>query len=219
MQKALISWSGGKDSALSLYRIQRSGYLPSFLLTTITEDYDRISMHGVRTQLLEKQASSLGLTLEKVLISKEGGNEEYEFRLRKVLEKSLASGVSSVVFGDIFLEDLRAYREKNLARLQMNGIFPIWKEDTRSLAEEFIKLRFRAIVTCVDTKFLDKRFAGRIYDEDFLSEIPDDVDPCGENGEFHTFVFDGPNFSKPVKFKKGIMVLRDGRFFYCDLIP
>ncbi len=220
MEKVLVSWSGGKDSAMSLYEIQKDRrYEVSALLTTVTQGYDRISMHGVRNELLEQQASSIGFPLEKVFISKESSNEEYEFKMRELLERYLSMGISSVVFGDIFLEDLRRYREDNLARLKMTGIFPIWKKDTARLAKKFINLGFKTIITCIDSKVLDKKFAGRMFDERFLSEIPRGIDPCGENGEFHSFVFDGPIFKRGVNFKKGEIVLREERFYYCDLIP
>ena len=189
------------------------------LLTTLTEDYDRISMHGVRSILLEKQANSLGLPIEKVYLSKNSSNEEYEASMREVLQRYLTFGVSSVVFGDIFLEDLRKYREDNLSKIGMKAVFPIWKRDTTELAHEFIDLGFRAVITCVDSNVLDKIFVGRLFDEQFLSELPANVDPCGENGEFHSFVYDGPIFQKRVSYKKGGVNLRDDRFWYCDLIP
>jgi uncharacterized protein (TIGR00290 family) len=219
-KKAIVSWSGGKDSALALHEfLKNKDYEISALLTTVTEGYDRTSMHGVRRVLLEEQINSLGFSLEKVFISKNTSNEEYESKMRDTLQKYKNAGISSVVFGDIFLEDLRKYREKKLSRAGMDAIFPIWKRDTTELARTFIKLGFKAIVTCVDSKLLDGKFAGRIFDEEFLSELPSSVDPCGENGEFHSFVYDGPIFQKGIGYKKGEVVLRDKRFYYCDLIP
>ena len=218
-ERAIVSWSGGKDSALALYEILRSGKLKiEALLATITEDYGRVTLHGVREALVEKQAEALGLRLEKVFIPKECPNEEYEARMLNVLTKYFEDGVSFVVFGDIFLEDVRRYREENLSRIGMKGIFPLWGKNTRELAWKFIGLGFKAIVTCVDSKALDKSFIGRIFDEKFLADLPVNVDPCGENGEFHSFVFDGPIFRRPVDFRVGETVLR-GNYYFCDLIP
>jgi len=218
-KRVLVAWSGGKDSAMALYELQKQhDYEIVALLTTVTEDYDRISMHGVRRTLLEKQAESMGLQLEKVYITKNASNQEYEMKMKDALIKYKTRGVTVVAFGDIFLEDVRRYREANLSKIGMEAIFPIWGRDTTELAQKFIELGFKAIVTCVDSKFLDKKFVGRIYDDRFLCELPPSVDPCGENGEFHTFVFDGPIFRKRVEFKVGEIVLRDGRFYFCDLI-
>jgi uncharacterized protein (TIGR00290 family) len=218
-EKVLFTWSGGKDSVLALYEIQkRDDQEVVALLTTLTEGYDRISMHGVRSILLEHQANSLGLPIEKVYISKNSSNEEYEAKMREVLQKYLTGGVSSVVFGDIFLEDLRKYREDNLSKIGMKAIFPIWKRNTVELARGFIDLGFKAVITCVDSNVLDKAFVGRLYDQQFLSELPSTVDPCGENGEFHSFVYDGPIFEKRVSYTKGEIVFRDNRYWYCDLM-
>jgi uncharacterized protein (TIGR00290 family) len=216
-EKVLLSWSGGKDSALAFHEIsQDQRYEIVGLLTTVTEDYRRISMHGVREALLEQQARSIGLPVSKVLISKNGSNEEYESQMKEVLLKFQQSGVSAVVFGDIFLEDIRKYREGNLARVGMKGVFPNWKKD--NLPQTFIYSGFKAIVTCVDAKALDKKFVGRLLDEEFLDELPASVDPNGENGEFHSFVFDGPIFQKKIDFILGEVVHRDG-FYFCDLEP
>jgi uncharacterized protein (TIGR00290 family) len=220
MKKVLLSWSGGKDSVLALHVLQRAGaYEILALLTTVTEEYDRVSMHGVRRKLIERQAASVGLPLEIVFIPKEITNEEYGAKMRAVLEKYLAAGVSAVVFGDIFLEDVRRYREDNLAKIGMEGIFPLWDRDTAEVAHTFIDLGFQAVTTCVDSQALDKKFIGRILDKQFLSELPSTVDPCGENGEFHSFVYDGPILQEQVLHTKGEIVLGDGRFYYCDLIP
>jgi uncharacterized protein (TIGR00290 family) len=219
-EKVLFTWSGGKDSALALYELQRKhDYEIVALLTTLTEDYDRVSMHGVRSTLLEHQVNSLGLPIEKVYLSKNSCNEEYEAKMSEVLQEYLRVGVSSVVFGDIFLEDLRRYREGNLSKIGMKAVFPIWKRDTAGLAHEFIDLGFKAIITCIDSNVLDKTFVGRLFDEQLLSEFPSTIDPCGENGEFHSFVYEGPIFPKRVSYIKGEIVLRDSRFWYCDLIP
>jgi uncharacterized protein (TIGR00290 family) len=219
-EKVLFTWSGGKDSAMALYELQKAReYEMSALLTTVTKDYDRISMHGVRRTLLEQQADSAGYHLEQVFISKSSSNEEYETKVREVLKKYLETGVTVVAFGDIFLEDLRKYREENLSKIGMKAIFPIWKRNTTELARAFINSGFKAIITCVDSKVLDKGFVGRHFDEQFLSELPANVDPCGENGEFHSFVYDGPIFRKRLLCALGEIVFRDNRFYFCDLIP
>ena len=219
-EKVIFSWSGGKDSALALYELQKTkSYEIVALLTTITQDYDRISMHGVRTILLEMQAQSLGLPLEKVFITKDTTNEQYERKMWDVITKYPAAGISSVVFGDIFLEDLRKYREDNLSKIGMKGIFPIWKRNTAELAQEFIDSMFKAVITCIDSNLLDKKFIGRTFDEHFLSKLPSTIDPCGENGEFHSFVYDGPIFRQKISHTTGKVVLRENRFYFCDLLP
>lgn len=189
------------------------------LLTTLTREYDRVSMHGVRSALLEAQAESLGLRLEKVFISRTGSNEEYESAMREVLTRFSEQGVREVAFGDLFLEEVRQYRENNLSRVGMKAVFPLWNKDTTRLARAFIDLGFKAVITCVDGEVLDGAFAGRTYDEAFLSDLPNGVDPCGENGEFHSFVYDGPPFRDPVSQTLGEIVLRDNRFHYCDVLP
>jgi len=219
-EKVVFSWSAGKDSVLALYELQKTeNYEIAVLLTTVTKDYDRISMHGVRRVLLELQAESLGFPLEKIFISKSISNEQYESKMREVLVNYLMAGVSSVAFGDILLEDLRKYRENNLSKIGMKGMFPIWKMATTELAHKFIDLGFKAVITCVDSNVLDKMFIGRAFDKQFLSELPFTVDPCGENGEFHSFVYDGPIFRQKILYTTGEVVLRESRFYYCDLIP
>lgn len=219
-EKLILSWSGGKDSALALYELQQSRkYELLVLLTTITEEYERISMHGVREILLEQQAKSSGYPLEKVFISRKLSNEEYDIKIQDILTKYLSLGFSSVVFGDIFLENVRKYREEQLSKLGMKGIFPLWGRNTTELAHEFIDLGFKAVITCVDSNVLDKRFVDRAYDKQFLSELPDTVDPTGENGEFHSFIYDGPIFKEKILYVIGDVVLRDNRFFFCDLVP
>ena len=219
MAKTVVfTWSGGKESAMALYELRRTdGYEVSALLTTLTEDYDRISMHGVRRELLERQAESLGLPLEKVFIARNSSTEDYEARMKDTLERHQSRGVELVAFGDIFLQDLRQYREDNLAKLGMKAVFPLWGRDTTELAREFINVGFKAVVTCVDSNVLDRSFVGREFDEQFLSDLPSTVDPCGENGEFHSFVYDGPIFRNRILHEKGEKVLRNGRFWYCDL--
>jgi uncharacterized protein (TIGR00290 family) len=218
-EDVLFCWSGGKDSAMALHALRAANDCRvTALLTTITEEYDRISMHGVRRALLERQAESLGLPLHAVLIPPQCINATYEERMKEALALHFARGVRRVAFGDIFLEDLRAYREKNLAHVGMQALFPIWKRDTRELAREFVSLGFRAIAVCVDPRVLDPSFAGRELDASFFADLPPGVDPCGENGEFHTFVFDGPVFKTPIACHVGEKVLRDG-FYFCDLLP
>ena len=219
-KKVLLAWSGGKDSAMTLYELQMAGIYDIFgVLTTVTKNYHRISMHGVREVLLEHQVESLQIPLEKVFISKNADNKEYESKMQNILTKYMGVGVSSVAFGDIFLEDIRKYREDNLARIGMKGVFPIWGRNTTELANTFIDLGFKAIITCIDSNVLDKKFVGRVYNKQFLSELPSNIDPCGENGEFHSFVYDGPIFKKRIPFTTGEIVLRDSRFYFCDLIP
>jgi uncharacterized protein (TIGR00290 family) len=215
----LFCWSGGKDSAMALHALQSArNYRITTLLTTVTAEYDRISMHGVRRVLLERQAESLGLPLEQVLIPPDCSNAAYESRMQAALNEHIARGVRRAAFGDLFLEDLRAYRERNLAQIGMEALFPIWKRDTRELARDFLRLGFRAIAVCVDPRVLDPSFAGRELDQSFFDDLPPGIDPCGENGEFHTFVFDGPVFRTPIRFLAGEKVLRDG-FYFCDLLP
>ena len=188
------------------------------LLTTLTRDYDRISMHGVRRTLLEQQAASLGLPLHQIYISKGATNEEYETRTGEALSSYYDRGIKLVAFGDLFLEDIRAYRDRLLAKHGMTGLYPIWGKNTAKLIRDFIGQGFKTVLVCVDPAKLDPSFVGRVIDEKFLSELPLGVDPCGENGEFHTFVFDGPMFRNPVRFSIGEVVCRDS-FWFCDLVP
>jgi len=219
-EKVILSWSGGKDSALALHELKESeDYEVCALLATLTADYDRISMHGVRRVLVERQADLVGLPLEKVFISKDAGTEEYESQMRRLLEEYASRGVGSSIFGDVFLEDVRKYREQNLSKIGMKAVFPLWKRDTSELARAFIDLGFKAVITCIDSNVLGKTFVGRMFDAEFLCALPDRVDPCGENGEFHSFVYDGPIFRRPVPHTLGEIVLRDNRFYYCDLLP
>ena len=214
-----MSWSGGKDSCLALYEIQKAQqYKVAALLTTVTRDYERISMHGVRRVLLERQAASLGLSLHEIFITKDATNQEYETKMAEAFAAYRQSGIDSIVFGDLFLEEIRAYRDQFLARHNMRGIYPVWLRDTTEFIREFIELGFKAIITCVDGKILDSSFAGMTIDENFLSALPPHVDPCGENGEFHTFVFDGPSFKEAVRFSIGEKVAR-GSFWFRDLLP
>jgi len=189
------------------------------LLTTVTRGFQRISMHGVREELLDRQASSLKLPLHKIYLSQVSSNEEYETEMRRAMNEFKGRGIDTIAFGDIYLEDVRRYREDKLAQVGMNAAFPLWRKDSAALASRFIDSGFKAITSCVDTEQLDGNFTGRLYDGRFLEELPAEVDPCGENGEFHSFVFDGPVFAEPIGFSIGEKVLRDNRFYYCDLLP
>jgi len=219
LKPVLLSWSGGKDSTLSLYEIEKRGeFEVRALLTTLTRDFDRISMHGVRRELLEMQAAALDLKIDEVWISKNAPNSEYEEQMRAVLEKRKAEGIRHVVFGDLFLEDIRRYREERLAQIGMQGVFPLWGRPTREVADFFIAEGFRAILCTVDPKALPKEFCGREFDRSLLNDLPEGVDPCGENGEFHTFVYDGPVFRSRIEVRTGEVVRRDG-FYFADIIP
>ena len=215
----LFSWSGGKDSAMALHALlPNPDYEVVALLTTVTEGYDRISMHGVRRELLHRQAEAIGLPVEEVFIPPKCVNLVYEARMAETVLRFRDRGVRHVGFGDIFLEDLRAYREQKLISADMKALFPIWKVDTRELAARFLADKFRAIAVCIDPRKLDPSFAGRELDASFLRDLPPDVDPCGENGEFHTFVFDGPVFRTPIPVQIGAVVARDS-FVFCDVLP
>jgi len=236
--KALVCWSGGKDSALALRFAREHADLEIVgLLTTFSEEFDRVSMHGVRRELLEAQAAALGLPVWKVFLPTPprdaacalpppagsgfvsfASNNVYEEKMLEALTRARREGIEAIVFGDIFLEDLRAYRERLLQRAGLQGIYPLWGRPTRELMNEFLDLGFRAVVVCVDSARLDSSWSGRSLDPRFLAELPEGVDPCGENGEYHTFVFDGPDFSSPVALSLGRTVLREP-FCFCDLEP
>lgn len=217
-EPVLFCWSGGKDSAMALHVLLQNPLIRIVaLLTTVTEGYDRISMHGVRRELLQQQAQSIGLPLHEVFIPQQCANSIYEARMEAALRVHLENGVRKVAFGDIFLEDLRVYREKNLARIGMTALFPLWKRDTRELIESFHADGFRSMAVCVDSKALDPNFAGRELNRAFFEDLPRHVDWCGEQGEFHTFAFDGPIFREPVRFQIGERVQRD-EFVFCDLL-
>jgi uncharacterized protein (TIGR00290 family) len=217
MNKAVIAWSGGKDSVLALHEIQSTIQIEA-LITTVNKD-DRIAMHGINKKLIVQQAKAIGYPLIEVQIPQNCSNDQYESKMGEVLQAYREAGVESVIFGDLFLEDIRAYRQKFLNRIGMKGIFPLWKKDTTALAKQFIDCGFRAIIICVDTEVLSAAFAGRQFDYDMLNSLPSHLDPCGENGEFHTFVYDGPIFNEPVKILPGQKYLDRERFYYCDLIP
>jgi uncharacterized protein (TIGR00290 family) len=189
------------------------------LLTTVTEGYDRISMHGVRRSLLEQQADSLGVPLHQIMIPKDCPNQIYEARMREALEHFKARGITKVAFGDLFLQEVKQYRDERLAQAGMTGLYPIWMRDTGELVSTFIGLGFRAILCCVDTQAIDASFAGREIDQALLRDLPDSADPCGENGEYHSFVYAGPIFKRPIPCRAGERVLRTARFNYCDILP
>jgi uncharacterized protein (TIGR00290 family) len=217
--QVVFSWSAGKDSAFGLWKLLRDPACEvRALLTTVTEGYNRVSMSGVREELLDRQADALGLPLLKVRIPPACPNEVYEQRMASALGAESLQGIDHVAFSDLFLEDVRAYREQRLAEACKRGVFPLWGTDTAELAREMIDSGFRAIVVCIDPRALDSSFAGRAYDAGFLSALPDRVDPCGENGEFHTFVWDAPMYREPISCRIGDVVARDG-FVYCDVLP
>lgn len=218
-KKAVFSWSTGKDSALALHSIlKQKEYEIVSLVTTVTEDYGRVSMHGLRVELLDQQAQSIGIPLKKIFIPKECTNEIYEKSFSDGMQEYIDSGIRNIVFGDIFLEDVKNYRLKQMDQIGMKCIFPIWHENSLELANSFIDQGFRAKTICVDSKVLGEQFAGREYDRSFLSQLPDNIDKCGENGEFHTFTYDGPYFKNRVECKAGDIVLRNDRFYYCDIL-
>ena len=217
----ILSWSGGKDSALALHALsQDPDYHVVGLLTTVTSEYDRVSMHGVRRSLLQAQAERLGVPLFEARIGARAGNAQYEEAFLSALDatRTLRPDVRHVAFGDLFLEDVRRYRETLLAGTGWTPLFPIWGQETRGLARRFVADGFSARLVCVDTTQLDAEFAGREYDATLLRDLPNACDPCGERGEFHTFVSDGPPFTEPVPYQCGERVLRDQRFMYCDLL-
>ncbi len=212
-------WSGGKDSALALFELRHSTeYEVVALLTTLTRDFERISMHGVRRELLLRQAAAIGLPLDEAWITQGASNAEYETEMGRMLESYRERGIGTVAFGDIFLEDLRMYREQNLARLGLKALFPIWKRDTRELVDTFLARGFRSITCCIDTHKLDDSFVGREIDRRFLEDLPPGVDPCGENGEFHSYTCAGPLFDREIPVSRGDIVRKDS-FLFCDLLP
>ena len=217
-RRAWMSWSSGKDSAYALaVASKRTDLEIVALLTTVTDTYGRVSMHGVREELLHAQARATGLPLVQVRIPAPCSNAEYEERIGAALAGALAGGVDTMVFGDLYLADIRAYREKQLAKVGMRAEFPLWKMDTRALAREMIEAGVRAVLTCVDPKQIPKELAGRDFDESLLADLPATADPCGENGEFHTFAHAGPALREPVALRRGDVVERDG-FVFADLM-
>jgi uncharacterized protein (TIGR00290 family) len=235
--KAFMNWSGGKDSALALWHARQEDINIQALLTSVNQAHDRISMHGVRRSLLQEQAASLQLPLYTLELPEQPDMNEYEETVNRACDSFKNDRFSHAIFGDIFLQDLRDYRETQLARKNIKAIFPIWKIDSKELIDEFISLGFKAVIVCVNTKFLDKSFCGRLIDKSFVNDLPSDVDPCGENGEYHSFVFDGPIFKSPIEFNKGEIVYKEYKapldgsrecyitpqpatgFYFIDLLP
>ncbi|WP_114779447.1 Dph6-related ATP pyrophosphatase [Botryobacter ruber] len=239
--KSVFNWSGGKDSSLCLYHVlQQQKYEVAALLTTLSSATRRISMHGVRQELLEQQAKNIGLPLQQLYLPENASMSDYNRLLDEKLQELKQQGVTTAIFGDINLQDLREYREQQMAQAGMEAVFPLWERPTDELVREFLDLGFKAVVVCVNGKLLDRSFAGRLLDEAFLHDLPPNVDPCGENGEFHTFVFDGPIFREPVQYTLGEVVHKtygvpadpddncfskdapptyDTSFWFCDLLP
>jgi uncharacterized protein (TIGR00290 family) len=210
MRKAYMNWSGGKDSALALYKIlQQQQYEVGGLLTSVNAVHNRISMHGVRRELLEAQANSMGLPLMTVEMPEQPSMNDYEALLQQKMTGLKEQQFTHSIFGDIFLEDLKKYREGQLAEAGIEGLFPLWKMDTKELMLEFLQLGFKTIIVCINGTLLDKNFCGRVIDEECIKDFPANVDVCGENGEFHTFVYDGPLFKDPIPFTKGEMVYKE----------
>ena len=232
--KTYFNWSSGKDAAFALYRLQQeSSYDISRLITTVNAHYQRVSMHGLRRTFLEQQAAAVGIPLTVIELPEQPTMEEYNQIMNTAVEALVNEGFTHCSFGDIFLEDLRAYREAQLQPLGIMSCFPLWKQDTSALIREFLELGFKAIVICINANLLDDSFLGRVIDEAFIDDLPAGVDPCGENGEFHTFCFDGPIFTHPIAFQLGEKVTRayplsaedeaagkpPVRFSFIDLIP
>jgi uncharacterized protein (TIGR00290 family) len=217
--KALLAWSSGKDSAWSLHVLrQQGGVEVAGLLTTVNETFGRVAMHAVRRELVEAQARAAGVPLRTVPIPHPCPNDVYEAAMAGALTEARTAGVEAVAFGDLFLEDIRRYREERMAPTGLRPLFPLWGRPTRALAEEMIDGGLRARLTCVDPRVLDPCFAGRAFDRDLLAALPPEADPCGERGEFHTFAWSGPMFREPVPVSLGEVVHRDG-FVFADLLP
>jgi uncharacterized protein (TIGR00290 family) len=217
--RALLAWSSGKDSAFALHVLRTQGDVEVVgLLTTMNTVHDRVAMHAVRRDLLETQAAAVGLPLRTVALPWPCPNEAYEDAMRAAVAEAVAEGIEAMAFGDLFLEDVRRYREERLAGTGIRPLFPLWGRDTTALAHEMVASGQRATLTCVDPRVLPASFAGRVFDETLLAELPEGVDPCGERGEFHSFAWDGPAFRHPVNVQAGDVVERDG-FIFADLLP
>ncbi|MCS6974915.1 MAG: diphthine--ammonia ligase [Cyclobacteriaceae bacterium] len=227
VRKTYFNWSSGKDSCLALYYLlQDNSYSVEKLLTTVNKQLNRVTMHGLRMDLLQQQVRSIGIPCETVELPENPSDKLYEKLMFEKVSELKAHGFRYAAFGDIFLEDLRNYREQHLQHLGIRAIFPLWKKDTRKLILEFLDAGFKAVIICVNAKILDKSFVGRIIDRNLINDLPPEVDPCGENGEFHTFCFDGPIFGSPVQFSIGETIKKDyvlgdvrTPFWFCDLIP
>ncbi|MCB4798768.1 Dph6-related ATP pyrophosphatase [Neotamlana laminarinivorans] len=233
--KTYFNWSSGKDSALALYYLlQNKNYSVEKLITTVNSHYNRVSMHGLKTELLIQQTQAIGISSNLIELPEMPSMEIYEQKITESLNTLKNNGFTHSAFGDIFLEDLRDYRENQLAKLNFKAVFPIWKRDTKTLLNEFLDLGFKTIIVCANSKFFNEDFVGTIIDKHFIDNLPNGVDPCGENGEFHTFCFDGPIFKQPVQFSIGEKVYREYQqpktnnsvcnadnygVWYCDLVP
>lgn len=218
-KRALLSWSSGKDSAWSLHKLRRDPQIDlAGLLTTFNSDSDRVAMHAVRRELVEAQAERIGLALWPVELPWPCSNAIYESCLLEACRRAISEGVTAVAFGDLFLEEIRAYRERQMQGTGLDPLFPVWQIPTAELARNLIAAGVKAKITCVDRAKLDASFAGREFDTALLNDLPAGIDPCGENGEFHTFVYDSPDFSRPIPIAPGEMIERDG-FAFRDLIP
>ncbi|HEV8514671.1 MAG TPA: diphthine--ammonia ligase [Cyclobacteriaceae bacterium] len=230
--KAIFCWSGGKDSAYGLHKVLTENFYDvKYLLTTVNDNFKRISMHGVREELLDRQVESIGIPLLKVRVT-ESTNDNYERQMEVALLKAKSLDINHVIFGDIFSEDLRIYRENNLAKIEMKGVFPLWKMDTTVLIHDFIQQQFKSVICCTNDAHLGKEWLGREIDNEFINQLPDTVDPCGENGEYHTFCYDGPLFKKKIEFTFGKKIYKPLEiktdasptaitkgFWFCDLLP
>ncbi|MCR9093002.1 MAG: adenine nucleotide alpha hydrolase [bacterium] len=214
----LLSWSSGKDSAWALHVLRRSGADLRGLITSCNAEHDRVAMHGVRRSLLEAQAEAIGLPIECVELPFPCTNEEYETRMDAAFLRAKGEGVRAVAFGDLFLEDIRDYRIEQMKRVGLEPVFPIWGKETRALAGEMMGAGIRAALACVDPKQIDRALAGHDWDESLLARLPEGADPCGENGEFHTFVYDSPDFAAPIPIECGEIVEREG-FVFADVVP
>jgi uncharacterized protein (TIGR00290 family) len=234
--KTFMSWSGGKDSALALYKAKLEGIPVDLLLTTVNGETERISMHGVRRILLKQQAVAMGLPLVTIALPETPSMEAYEKTMQATHTQLKSEGFTQGIFGDIFLEDLKAYREQLLARDGLEPLFPIWKNNSSEVVQQYLQSGFKAVVVCINSTYLDKSFCGRLLDENFFNDLPPGIDPCGENGEYHSFVFDGPLFSRPINFKLGEVVHKEypspkegdncfttpkpaSGFYFIDLLP
>jgi uncharacterized protein (TIGR00290 family) len=215
--RVAVSWSSGKDSAWALHVLRQDPSVEVVaLVTTLNEQFDRVAMHAVRHQLLDLQAASVGLPLWTVPLPWPCSNEQYEARMTALCERAVGEAVQAIAFGDLFLADIRAYREKQLAGTGLQPLFPVWQIPTADLARTMIAAGLRAKITCVDPRVLAAGFAGRDFDSQFLADLPPQIDPCGENGEFHSFVYDGPMFREPIEVSVGEIVERDG-FVFADV--
>ena len=219
MVEVAMSWSGGKDSTLALYELQQSSdYHVTTLLTTLSRETDRVGIHHVRRELIEQQAAAVGVPLRVAYIPAAASNAEYEAALGSALASLRKERIEHIAFGDLFIEDIRTYRDAFMARNGMRPLYPIWGRDTRQLATDFVAQGFKAVTSCVDLRVLCASFVGRVIDDVFLADLPATADPCGENGEFHSFVFDGPNFRHPIEFTVAERI-EESPFCFCDLQP